>query len=195
MSFLSNFHLGATIVGGALAAPHCAPARNLRARIVLFGAALFGGCLAPVLSAQIATGDAFPDLHAVALAGGNLPDTTGKVVLVDFWASWCAPCKASFPAFTRLHEAYAPRGLTIIAVSVDESEPAFSKFVKKWQPTFPALLDREQKLVKTVKVPTMPTSYLLGRDGRVRFVHSGFHGAETEALLREHIETVLKEKS
>jgi hypothetical protein len=67
--------------------------------------------------------------------------------------------------------------------------------VKKWQPPFVALLDQEQKLVRAVKVPTMPTSYLLGRDGRVRFVHSGFHGSATEDELRRNIETVLGEKN
>jgi thiol-disulfide isomerase/thioredoxin len=176
---------------GGTTAVHVTISRRV---LFLVGVTLCVVC-APVSRAQIAAGEAFPDLKAAALSGGDLPDTSGKVVLVDFWASWCAPCKASFPAFARLDQAYRSQGLVIVAVSVDESEQAYAKFVKKWQPPFSALLDREQNLVKAVKVPTMPTSYLLGRDGRVRFVHSGFHGAETEALLREHVEAVLKEKS
>ncbi len=145
--------------------------------------------------AQLSPGELFPSLTGAALTGGAVPATEGKVVLVDFWASWCAPCKASFPAFAKIHADYAAKGLVIVAVSVDEKEPAYVAFVKKWQPPFAALLDQEQKLVQAVKVPTMPTSYLLGRDGRVRFVHTGFHGSATEAEIRKHIETVLADKT
>ena len=153
-------------------------------------------CLLPLaVHAQVAAGDAFPSLAEADLTGGAVPDTTGRVVLVDFWASWCAPCRSSFPAFARLNTDYSARGLVIVAVSIDEQPAAYSAFVKKWQPPFAALLDREQKLVKSVKVPTMPTSYLLGRDGRVRFVHTGFHGSATEEELRRHIDAVLAEKT
>jgi thiol-disulfide isomerase/thioredoxin len=117
------------------------------------------------------------------------------VVLVDFWASWCGPCKASFPALAQLQRDFAARGLLIAAVSVDEKPAAASAFVKKLAPNFPTLHDRSQTLVKQVGVPTMPTSYLLGRDGRVRFVHQGFHGETTERELRRQIETLLAEKS
>jgi thiol-disulfide isomerase/thioredoxin len=115
------------------------------------------------------------------------------VVLVDFWASWCAPCKASFPAFSRLHADYASRGLLIVAVSVDEKPAAYSAFVKKLSPPFFVMRDESQKLVRAVKVPTMPTSYLIDRSGRVRFVHTGFHGEATENELRRNIEAMLNE--
>lgn len=145
--------------------------------------------------AEIAVGDVFPDLAAAGLAGGTLPDTRGRVLLVDFWASWCAPCKASFPAFGRLHADFASRGLVIVAVSVDEKPAAYAAFVKKWPTPFAAVLDREQKLVREVKVPAMPTSYLVGRDGRVRSIHQGFHGATTERELHQSIERLLAEKN
>jgi thiol-disulfide isomerase/thioredoxin len=143
--------------------------------------------------AEIAVGDVFPSLERFELTGGQVPETAGQVVLVDFWASWCAPCKASFPAFAKLHEEFAARGLAIVAVSVDEKPAAFASFVKRWQPPFPAVLDRGHKLVGEVKVPAMPTSYLIDRTGRVRFVLRGFHGAESERELREHIEALLAE--
>jgi thiol-disulfide isomerase/thioredoxin len=152
-------------------------------------------CLAPILgNAQIGPGDPFPDLKSAVPAGTELPDTNGRVVLVDFWASWCAPCKASFPAFARLQADYRTRGLVVVAVSVDEKPAAYAAFIKKMAPPFVVLRDENQKLVSAVKVPTMPTSYLIGRDGRVRFVHSGFHGTATENELRQHIEAVLNEK-
>ena len=149
----------------------------------------------PAGRAQIASGDAFPSLAGVALTGGEVPAIAGHVAIIDFWASWCAPCKASFPAFARLQADYAARGVVIVAISVDEKPSAFAAFVKKWQPPFAALLDSEQKLVQVVKVPVMPSSYVLGRDGRVRFVHVGFHGAATESELRQQLDTVLAEKT
>ncbi len=145
--------------------------------------------------AQIGAGDVFPPLATAELTGGTLPDTQGQVVLVDFWASWCAPCKASFPAYARVNAEYAAKGLVIVAVSVDEKPAAYAAFVKKWQPPFATLLDERQKLVSIVQVPAMPTCYLIGRDGRVRFVHSGFHGSATESELRGQIERLLAEKN
>jgi thiol-disulfide isomerase/thioredoxin len=149
------------------------------------------------LHAQVRAGDPFPELAAagvVNLAGGELPALAGKVALVDFWASWCAPCKAAFPALAKLHQEYAARGLVIAAVSVDEKPAAATAFWKRMAPPFPTLHDREQKLVKQVQVPVMPTTYLLGRDGRVRAVQPGFHGATTEKELRRQIEALLAEK-
>lgn len=162
-------------------------------RLVLFLLALAVGPLVTPTPAAVAVGDPFPNLAEAALTAGELPATDGKVLLVDFWASWCAPCKASFPAFARLHEAFAGRGLVIVAVSVDEKPAAYAGFVKKWQPPFATLLDQQQKLVQAVEVPAMPTSYLIGRDGRVRAIHQGFHGAATERELRAAIEQLLSE--
>jgi thiol-disulfide isomerase/thioredoxin len=129
------------------------------------------------------------------LAGVQLPATQGKVVLVDFWASWCAPCKASFPAYSRLNDEFASKGLVVIAVSVDEKPAAYEAFVQKRKPAFFVALDQSQKLVQRVQVPTMPTSYLIDRGGKVRFVHQGFHGAETEEAERKEIEALLEERN
>lgn len=154
--------------------------------------------LVSLARADIKVGDVFPALGAsgvVNLAGGELPVTAGKIVLVDFWASWCAPCKASFPMMAKLHADFAARGLVIAAVSVDEKSAAAKTFAKKLAAPFPTLHDATQKLVKQVVVPAMPTSYLVGPDGRVRFIHLGFHGETTERELRQQIEALLNPKS
>ena len=164
--------------------------------ILLRGAA-FAFALASFARAEMKVGDLFPALGPAGvanLAGGELPATAGKVVLVDFWASWCTPCKASFPMMAKLHADYAARGLVIAAVSVDEKSAAAKAFAKKLAPTFPALHDAQQKLVQQVVVPAMPTSYLLGPDGRVRFIHQGYHGEATERELRQQIEALLSPK-
>jgi thiol-disulfide isomerase/thioredoxin len=147
------------------------------------------------MPAEVASGGEFPALSDAGLVGGQLPRTAGKVVLVDFWASWCAPCKASFPAYSRLQAAYGARGLEVVAVSVDEDASAFSAFVAKLKPAFATLNDPGHRLVGMVKVPTMPTSYLIDRGGKVRFMHAGFHGEQTERELRKEIEALLDEKS
>lgn len=160
------------------------------------GLALFA--LAVAAHADIKAGDRFPPLAGaklVNLAGGDLPATEGKVVLVDFWASWCGPCKASFPVMAQLHQDYAGRGLVIVAIGVDEKPAAATAFWRKLKPPFATLHDASQSLVKSVGVPTMPTSYLVGRGGQVRFVHQGFHGDVTERELRKQIEALLGEKN
>lgn len=163
-------------------------------RRVFLAALLFA--IAPFLRAEIKVGDTFPALDAaslVALSGGPLPATAGKVVLVDFWASWCAPCKASFPALGKLHRDLVARGVVVLGVSVDDKPAAAAAFVKRLAPPFVTVHDRDQKLVRQVVAPTMPTSYLVGRDGKVRFVHEGYHGDATDRLLRQHLETLLAE--
>ncbi len=145
--------------------------------------------------AAVHVGDIFPPLALARLVGATTPQTSGKVVLVDFWASWCAPCKASFPAYSRLNSEFASKGLLIVAVGVDQDATSYASFVRKLNPSFFVALDSEQSLVREAQVPTMPTSYLMDRAGRVRYIHPGFHGAETEQELRKEIESLLSEKS
>lgn len=166
---------------------------RLFGRLVLLCLAL---CPAATEAAAIKEGEAFPKLDPSELrllTGGAFPETAGKVVLVDFWASWCAPCKASFPMMAKLHRDLGPRGFAVVAVGIDEKAAAADAFVKKMAPGFPTLHDQGQQLVRKVEVPTMPTSFLIGRDGKVRFIHQGFHGERSEAELRRHIEMLLAE--
>jgi thiol-disulfide isomerase/thioredoxin len=157
------------------------------ARLAAFAA------LAVSLPAQMAPGKAFPLLSDSGLTGGSVPDTAGKVVIVDFWASWCAPCRASFPAYSKLQADYGARGLVVVAVSVDDTAEPFAAFVARMKPGFATFLDAKHALVATVQVPTMPTSYLLDRGGKVRFMHAGFHGDKTVAELKTEIEALLAE--
>lgn len=152
--------------------------------------------LAAAVRAELKVGDPFPALAApgvASLSGAELPPVAGKVVLVDFWASWCPPCKASFPAMAKLHTEFGERGLIIAAASVDENPAAAVAFWKRMAPPFAGLHDTRQKLVAAVGPPAMPTSYVVGRDGRVRFIQQGFQGAETEKELRRHIAAALEE--
>ncbi len=162
-----------------------------------YSAALLIGLLlaafTPMVRAEIAVGKPFPDLAAYALEG-TLPERAGRVVLVDFWATWCGPCKTSFPFYSALQTELAPRGFTMIAVSVDQKAAPYSEFVKRLAPTFPTVRDGTQKLVAATRPPGMPTSYLLDRQGVLRLVHTGFHGEADAKLLRAEILKLLDEK-
>ncbi|HRE83967.1 MAG TPA: TlpA disulfide reductase family protein [Opitutaceae bacterium] len=145
------------------------------------------------VQAEIKVGDKLPPLATYELTGGLLPSTEGKVVFLDFWASWCAPCKQSFPAYGRLQQELAEGGLVVLAVSVDKKPSEFAGFVQRHRPPFSTLHDVKQTLVKAVGVPAMPTGYLFDREGRLRSIHPGFHGKQTEEELRRLITELLKE--
>lgn len=125
---------------------------------------------------------------------GTVPELAGKVVLLDFWASWCGPCAKSFPELDALYKEYRERGVVVLGINVDEERSAMDAFLKKLPVTFPIVRDARQKLVAKVNVGSMPTSVLLERSGRERFRHSGFRGAETIEALRGHLEALLGEK-
>jgi thiol-disulfide isomerase/thioredoxin len=158
----------------------------------VLAAALFGATLSAYAGVQV--GDAFPDLAGQRLEGQLPALSPGKVVLVDFWASWCGPCAGSFPAMEELHQRYKERGLVIIAVNVDEKAVDMQMFLKKHPATFAVVRDAEHKLVSAVDVKTMPTSFILDSTGKVRFVHNGFRGEETKTKYVTQVESLLEAK-
>jgi thiol-disulfide isomerase/thioredoxin len=144
-----------------------------------------------IAAAPIKIGDTFPDLTKSKLEG-KLPDLNGKVVLVDFWASWCAPCKESFPTMNDLQKRYGPQGFIIIGINVDENNSDMVDFLKKQHAEFTVVRDAAQKFVDKVGISTMPTSFLIDTSGKVRFSHSGFRGDETKKNYEQEIESLLK---
>jgi len=142
--------------------------------------------------AKLSESDTLPDLSTFQLEG-ELPDLDGKVILLDFWASWCAPCKASFPAMDEIYQDYKDQGFVILAVSVDNTAKAYKKFADKSEVTFPLMLDTEKKLVSTAEIEAMPTSFLIDKKGIIRSVHKGYLGKKTIETYREEIQTLLAE--
>jgi thiol-disulfide isomerase/thioredoxin len=141
--------------------------------------------------AALKVGDTLPDLASYKLEG-KLPDSLkGKIVILDFWASWCLPCAESFPVMDELQKKYGDR-LVIIAVNVDETAAKKDLFLKKHPVAFTIVRDAEQKLVADISPETMPTSFVVDGDGKVRFLHNGFHGAETRKQYVSEIESLLK---
>jgi thiol-disulfide isomerase/thioredoxin len=146
------------------------------------------------LRAEIRPGDRLPRWESAGLEG-QLPETTDRVLLVDFWASWCAPCKESFPELAAIHRDYAARGVTVLAVSVDKNVRAYEAFLKKQAPPFSTVRDVRQEYVTTVGVSAMPTSLVVDRDGRVRAIFAGYHGERTGMALRAALDSALAANS
>jgi thiol-disulfide isomerase/thioredoxin len=149
--------------------------------------------LSGLAHAAIAPGDPVPSLSEYQLSG-DTPALEGKVVVIDFWASWCAPCKQSFPALGALQTDFAAQGLVVVGVSVDGREADYLKFIKRMNPEFSTLHDSKQQLAAAMSPPAMPTSYIFGRDGRLRTIHIGFHGDRTVTELKAEITALLQEK-
>jgi thiol-disulfide isomerase/thioredoxin len=124
---------------------------------------------------------------------GRLPELTGRVVLLDFWASWCPPCAESFPAMAALQMRFAARGLVIVAVSVDTDPRACARFVERMRPPFSVVRDPQQRLAASLAAPAMPTSLLIDRRGVVRFRHDGYRGRSTDQAYVGEIEQLLAE--
>jgi thiol-disulfide isomerase/thioredoxin len=162
---------------------------NTLARLVALGAATAAFSVA--LAGQPKVGETFPTLADFKLEGA-LPDLKGKVVVVDFWASWCGPCKASFPAYRELHEKFADQGLIIVAVSIDEDKADMDGFLKKAKVPFVIVRDAKQQLAEKLSIESIPTSFILDRNGKVTSVHNGYAGDSTKRELIADVEKLLK---
>jgi len=117
----------------------------------------------------------------------------GKVVIVDFWASWCAPCKDELPALEALYTKYKDKGLIVIGVSVDSDLDKARALAKSLKLTFPNAHDAEHALAEQFDPPRMPSSYVIDQKGVVRHVHAGFRAGD-EADIEREIRALLKLK-
>jgi len=115
----------------------------------------------------------------------QLADYKGKIVVIDFWASWCPPCKASFPALDALHGEYQARGVEVLAVNVDERRRDADAFLAGRPHSLTVLYDHEGTSAAAFGVKGMPSSFIVDRSGTIRFTHMGYSGSIDETYRRE----------
>ncbi|MDE2093628.1 MAG: TlpA family protein disulfide reductase [Burkholderiales bacterium] len=128
-------------------------------------------------------GAAAPDLNLPGLKDAvNLAALKGKVVYVDFWASWCGPCKQSFPFMNELQSKYGAKGFEIVAVNLDAKRGDADKFLAEVPAHFNVAFDAKGETARRFEVKGMPSSYLIGRDGKVIAAHKGFKEEERTQL-------------
>jgi thiol-disulfide isomerase/thioredoxin len=154
---------------------------------------LAAAALASLLAATAARADAPApgqraiDFQATTLAGRplKLSSLRGKVVLLDFWASWCEPCKKELPLLAEIARKLRPRGVEILAVNIDSDRRLAEEFLRKHEVSLTVLLDPEGAVVKRYDPPKMPTSFVVDREGVLRHVNAGFEAGDEQKIERE----------
>jgi len=135
-----------------------------------------------------------PDFSLQTRAGNEiaLSDYAGQVVMINFWASWCGPCRQEMPLLEDLYQRYEPMGFTLLGVNVDEDSSDALAYLEEVSVSFPVPLDTENYVSKAYDVIAMPSTVLVGRDGKLRYIHHGYQpGYENDyqnqirELLRE----------
>lgn len=120
----------------------------------------------------------------------NLSDYKDKVLYVDFWASWCVPCRKSFPWLESMHEKYSESGLEIITISLDKKSEDMEKFLSNYPISFKNIHDPNQLIAANYKIIGMPTSFIYNKSGDLIKVHAGYREkdkAALENLIVEHL--------
>jgi thiol-disulfide isomerase/thioredoxin len=120
----------------------------------------------------------------------RLQDYRGKAVLVNFWATWCGPCRAEMPSIERLREKMAGRPFAILAVNVGEGERTAREYAASLPVRFTVLLDRDTRVTKAWGARVLPATFIVGPDGRIRYRHFGELDWSSEAVRRQ-IEALL----
>jgi thiol-disulfide isomerase/thioredoxin len=140
----------------------------------------------PVVVGQLAPAIELPLLSLQAQSSSaSLAELRGKVVYLDFWASWCGPCRKSFPLLEQLRQQLGSQGFEVLAVNVDEFEADALQFLTEIPVSYPVVRDGAGTTPQTYGILGMPTAYLIDRDGVVRLVHAGFKTSDAEKLRVE----------
>lgn len=149
------------------------------------------------VTAGVQVGQPAPQISLPLLAAEtsdvlSLDSLRGKVVYLDFWASWCGPCRLSFPQLESLRQELGPRGFEVLAVNVDEFAPDALRFLEDLSVSYPLVRDGSGETPALYGILGMPTGFLIDRAGTVRLIHQGYRKSDG-AALREEIIALLGE--
>jgi thiol-disulfide isomerase/thioredoxin len=163
---------------------------------ILVAAALLAvpGLVAPSQASAVAT--PAPPFTLDRRGGGRvaLADLRGKVVLINFWATWCGPCRKEMPLLEQIQKKYGPLGFTMLGVNVEEDGRLFDAFLKDVPVTFPILLDPANGVSKLYNVSAMPSTVIVDRKGNVRYIHQGYQPGD-EGKYQDMIRTLIRERA
>jgi len=162
--------------------------RMLYGKVKLLGILL--ALALPALSGSALAGDIVPGaaapnfvLNSSSGKPVSLSDLKGQVVLINFWASWCGPCRQEMPILDQLYRSYQAAGFTLLGVNVEPNAADADKFLKDTPVSFPILFDPKSTVSNLYQVSGMPSTIIVDRDGRIRYVHHGYKpGDEGEYL-------------
>jgi len=147
--------------------------KRLILKIAILAATISLSCSVQALELNSAA----PEFSLPKLAStqsGSLSEYRGKVVYLDFWASWCAPCRTSFSLLEKFYQAKKGEGFTIVAINMDEDIEAAQRFLQLYPASFDILRDADAKWADTYAIETMPTSFIIDKKGVIRHIHNGF---------------------
>lgn len=135
-----------------------------------------------------------PDFTLKSQTGQNvkLSEQVGNVLLINFWASWCSPCREEMPLLEEIHQKYKDLGFSVLAINVDENTELADKFLSTINVTFPVLYDNSAKVSQLYDVDAMPTTVIVDRDGNMRYFHKSFKAGYEERYEQE-VKTLVRE--
>lgn len=153
-----------------------------------------GVMLAAGLFAVNANADAAPDFTLPSSTGENvrLAEQRGQVVMLNFWASWCGPCRKEMPLLDEMSKRYSAAGFVLYGVNVEEDNTDAKKLIKELGVSFPILYDTESKASSLYNVDAMPTTVVIDKKGEIRFVNRGYKAGD-ENKYRDQIRELIKE--
>jgi peroxiredoxin len=159
-----------------------------------FAAMAFAALLTGVLSAAETGKGLAPDFPLKSHSGANLKlsELRGEVVMINFWASWCGPCRQEMPVLEELYARYQPLGFTVLGVNVEQDPGAARALLEELQISFPVLFDTSNEVSRLYQVAAMPSTVLVDRDGNMRYLHKGYQPG-LELQYQEQIRTLIKE--
>lgn len=148
----------------------------------------------PFYAQSAGIGEAAPAFRLKDMKGNTvtLESLKGKVVFLDFWATWCGPCKEEFPELDALYKKYGKDGFEVIGISVDKSESNVAEFLKKRPVSFTILTNTKGDVAESYGLPGMPTGLIIGKDGVIKYRHAGFSRAFLPVYEKEIVELLKK---
>jgi peroxiredoxin len=149
---------------------------------------------ATALAASGLTGQAAPDFALKSSSGENLrlSEYRGDVVMVNFWATWCGPCRQEMPLLDEMYSKYERVGFSLLGVNIDENSSKAMNMVSELGVSFPVLFDTRKEVSKLYEVDAMPVTVIIDREGTVRYVHHGYKPGYEQMYL-DQIKSLLRE--